>query len=93
MNPIFQKNRIFTYNVNATGAGGLIPVAAVVGDGLLAVIPAGYMLEILYNLTGDPMIKGEMDHMDNNCTDIQQFLIGGNMQTTMQPLLEAKNEW
>lgn len=33
-------------------------------------ILAGYMLEILYNLTGDPMIKGEMDHMDNNCTDI-----------------------
>lgn len=43
---LFIKPKIFT-SKTTTSAGGVIPVSGVIADGLLAAIPAGYILEMI----------------------------------------------
>lgn len=46
---LFIKSRIFTNKVTSS-SGGVITVSTVTGDGLLATIPAGYVLEFILGI-------------------------------------------
>ena len=47
MSNIFVKPKIFTLSSSSSGAPAPIPVAGVVGNGLLYAVPAGYMVEMV----------------------------------------------